>query len=315
MSQPLGGLENVWTLTWGDWSSNMPRFYIPRVEQMHYVHALNASVRSRDFSENEGELNAWLETVSLLELHFKAWAKGGEGDNTPPPLVSVVALHWLWHHHGHFHKWQPSHLEFPGEHLGALEEMLHMCKRRRDKSLSRLTLHPDLPGTALIPACRLSALPASGTLALPTMSQFGQKLCDHPTYKPQGDEKQNSQLSFYSSNTLEQVALLISVQSAKQRFIISSRNHNALYAYIIPSQESLRVLYEASHFCNICDITPELPMTSVAARLNDLCKGTHQFRWRRTWKHYGHFNYLILQEPFSLQSSFLPTLWARPALF
>lgn len=60
------------------------------------------------------------------------------------------------------------------------------------------------------------------------MSQFGQKLCDHPIYKPQWDEQQNPQLSFDSSNTPEQVALLISVQSAKQQFIISSRHHDAL---------------------------------------------------------------------------------------
>lgn len=105
------------------------------------------------------------------------------------------------------------------------------------------------------------------------------KLYDHPFYKPQWDEKQNSQLSFNCSNAPEQVALVISVQSAKKQFIISSHKHNALYAYMIPSLQSLRVLYEASHFCNICDITPKLPMTSAAERLNDLCKVTYQFRW------------------------------------
>lgn len=39
---------------------------------------------------------------------------------------------------------------------------------------------------------------------------------------------------------MEQVALLISVQSAKKQFIISSHNHNALYTYIIRLVESLK---------------------------------------------------------------------------
>ena len=80
-------------------------------------------------------------------------------------------------------------------------------------------------------------------------------------------------------------------------------NHNALFAYMIPSMQSFRVLYEASHFCNICDITPKLPMTSVADRLNDLCKVTHQFRCQQNWKHYGHYNYLTLKYPFSFYNS------------
>lgn len=144
------------------------------------------------------------------------------------------------------------------------------------------------------------------------MSQCGQKIIWSPYFKSQWDEKQNPQLSF-NSNAPEQVALLISVQNANKQFIISSHNHNSFYAYIIPSLESFNVLYEASHFCNICDITPKLLMTSVAERLNDLCKVTHQFRWSKP----GNIMSIIISLNIAISllfaKLFVATLWAGPA--
>lgn len=154
-----------------------------------------------------------------------------------------------------------------------------------------MTLHSDFPRTFLMYAFCLNIPSGLCTLSLSLMSRFGQIIWS-PFYKPQWVEKQNSQLSFNCSNAAEQVMLITSLQSAKKQFIISSYKHNVLYEYIIPLLQSFRVLYEASHFCNICDITPKLLMTFVAERLNDLCKVTHQFRWWQAWKHYVHYNYL-----------------------
>lgn len=140
-------------------------------------------------------------------------------------------------------------------------EGVDMCIQTTKECDSTSQLAQDSPHLCLLSECHIWSVHSF----LSTMSQFGQKLCDHSIYKPQWVEKQNPQLSCNSSNTLEQVTPLISEQRAKQQFIISS-HHNALYASMIPSQESLRVLYEASHFCNICDIIPKLPMTSVAQR-------------------------------------------------
>lgn len=126
-------------------------------EQMHYVNVLNASVRSTDFSANEGEMDAWLATGPLGELHFKVRAEGGEWSPSTAYAHSCLALaltpSWTLP--------QMPTITFRTSQGGpwALEEMLQVSKRWRNKYLSRGTLLPDLPGTVLIHACRLSALP------------------------------------------------------------------------------------------------------------------------------------------------------------